>query len=46
MSGDQYPILAVSENEEDLLFATDCQDQARIGYLRGDFGRGTEFWTT
>lgn len=46
MSGDKYPILEASENEEDLLFTTDRQDQARIGYLRGDFGRGTEFWTT
>lgn len=41
-----YVFLEIGENEEDMLFATNLQDQARIGHLRGDLGRGTEFWTT
>ncbi len=46
MSGEKYPFLEIGRDEEDLLFSTPLQEQARIGHLRGDFGRGTEFWTT
>lgn len=46
MSDEKYPFSQIGENEEDMLFTTAVQDQARIGHLRGDFGRGTEFWTT
>jgi len=43
MSGEKYPFLEIEKDEEYLLFSTSLQEQARIGYLRGDFGRGTEF---
>ncbi len=46
MSAEKFPFLDVNEGEEEMLFTTALQDQARIGHLRGDFGRGTEFWTT
>lgn len=46
MSGKIYPFLETSEAEADLLFVTALQEPARIGYLRGDFGRGSAFWTT
>ncbi len=46
MSGEKYPFLEIGGDEENMLFSTTLQDQARIGHLRGDFGRGTEFWTT
>lgn len=46
MSDKPYVFLEMGEDEEDLLFTTALQDQACIGHLRGDFGRGTEFWTT
>jgi len=46
MSGEKYPLLGIRADEENMLFSTTLQDQARIGHLRGDFGRGTEFWTT
>ncbi len=46
MSGEKYPFLEIEKDEEYLLFSSPLQEQARIGYLRGDFGCGTEFWTT
>ncbi len=46
MSGEKYPFLEIGKDEEYLLFSTSLQEQARIGHLRGDFGCGTEFWTT
>lgn len=29
-----------------MFFSSNVQEQACIGYLRGDFGRGDQFWTT
>ncbi len=46
MSGEKYPFIEIERDEEYLLFSTPLQEQARIGHLRGDFGCGTEFWTT
>ncbi len=46
MSGKKYLLLEIERDEEYLLFSTPLQEQARIGHLRGDFGCGTEFWTT
>jgi len=46
MSDEKYPLLEIGKEEENLLFSTPLQEQARIGFLRGDFGRGAEFWTT
>lgn len=46
MSGEKYPLLETERSEEDMFFTSDVQDQACIGHLRGDFGRGTEFWTS
>ena len=43
---DKYPYTAATTDEIHLLFANSTQDQALIGRLRGDFGRGHEFWTT
>ena len=46
MSDEKYPLIETGVSEEDMFFSTDFQDQACIGHLRGDFGSGTEFWTT
>ncbi len=46
MSGEKYPFLEIGKDEENLLFSMPLQEQARIGHLRGDFGCGSEFWTT
>lgn len=43
---DKYSFVAATADEVHLLFANSTQDQALIGHLRGDFGRGHEFWTT
>ena len=43
---DKYPCVAATEQELHLFFANSTQDQALVGHLRGDFGRGREFWTT
>lgn len=42
MSGDKYPFFEIEKDEEYLLFSMPLQEQARLGCLRGDFGRGTE----
>ena len=46
MNADKYPVLETGRDEECLAFSTTPQEQACIGHLRGDFGRGAEFWTT
>lgn len=46
MTAEAYPLQEIGEDEELLSFSNTPQEQACIGYLRGDFGRGTEFWTT
>ena len=46
MTAEAYPLQEIGEEEELLSFSSTPQEQACIGYLRGDFGRGTEFWTT
>ncbi len=46
MSGKKYLLLEIERDEEYLLYSTPLQEQARIGHLRGDFGCGTEFWST
>ncbi len=46
MSDKKFPLLDINNDEEMLSFSGSPQDQACIGHLRGDFGRGTEFWTT
>lgn len=46
MSAEIYSLQEVGIDEEFLFFTNSSQDQACIGHLRGDFGRGTEFWTT
>lgn len=43
---DKYPCIATTKQELHLFFANSTQDQALVGHLRGDFGRGKEFWTT
>ncbi len=46
MSDEKYLLIETGVSEEGMFFSTDFQDQACIGHLRGDFGSGTEFWTT
>ena len=46
MTAEAYPLQEIGEDEELLSFSSTSQEQACIGHLRGDFGRGTEFWTT
>lgn len=46
MSGEKYPLQGTGRDEEFLFFSGNTEDQACIGHLRGDFGSGTEFWTT
>ena len=50
MNAESYSFLQVEADEEPMLFASIFSpaehEQACIGHLRGDFGRGTEFWTT
>lgn len=46
MTAEAYPLQEIGEDEELLSFSSTPQEQAYIGHLRGDFGRGTEFWTT
>lgn len=46
MSDKKYPLLEAGADEESMFFSSNVQDQACIGYLRGDFGRGDHFWTT
>lgn len=46
MTAEAYPLQEIGEDEELLSFSSSPQEQAYIGHLRGDFGRGTEFWTT
>ena len=41
-----YPIFETGRDEENLFFSTATEEQACVGHLRGDFGSGTEFWTT
>ena len=49
MNAESYSFLQVEADEEPMLFASIFSpaehEQACIGHLRGDFGRGTEFWT-
>ena len=46
MTDEVYSLQEIGEDEELLSFSSTPQDQAFIGHLRGDFGSGTEFWTT
>lgn len=46
MSDERYPLLEAATDEEPLSFSSGVEEQACIGHLRGDFGSGTEFWTT
>ena len=46
MSDEKYPLLETGKDEENLFFSSDLQDKACIGHLRGDFGSGTQFYTT
>ena len=46
MSDEAYPLQGIDRDEELLSFSGSAEEQACIGYLRGDFGGGTEFWTT
>ena len=46
MSDEKYPLLETGRDEENLFFSSGVQNQACIGHLRGDFGRGTQFYTT
>ena len=46
MSDEKYPLLEIGEDEESMFFSFNVQEQACIGHLRGDFGRGDNFWTT
>ena len=46
MSDEKYPLLETGRDEEVLFFSSNLQDKACIGHLRGDFGSGTQFWTT
>ena len=46
MSDERYPLQETGKDEEFLFFSGNTEDQACIGHLRGDFGSGTEFWTT
>lgn len=46
MSDEAYPLQGMGKDEEFLSFSGNAEDQACIGHLRGDFARGTEFWTT
>ena len=46
MSDEKYPLLETGRDEEALFFSSDLQDKACIGHLRGDFGSGTQFYTT
>ena len=46
MSDERYPLLEATTDEEPLSFSSGVEEQACIGHLRGDFGSGTEFWTT
>lgn len=46
MSDERYPLLEAATEEEPLSFSSGVEEQACIGHLRGDFGCGTEFWTT
>lgn len=46
MTDEVYSLQEIGEDEELLSFSSSPQEQAYIGHLRGDFGRGTEFWTT
>ena len=41
-----YHIFETGRDEENLFFSTATEEQACVGHLRGDFGSGTEFWTT
>lgn len=46
MNDEKYPLQETGKDEELLSFSGSAEDQACIGHLRGDFGSGTEFWTT
>ena len=46
MSDEKYPLLETGRDEETRFFSSDLQDKACIGHLRGDFGSGTQFYTT
>ena len=46
MSDERYPLLEAATDEEPLSFSSGVEEQACVGHLRGDFGSGTEFWTT
>ena len=46
MSDEAYPLQGIDRDEELLSFSGSAEEQACIGHLRGDFGGGTEFWTT
>lgn len=46
VSDEVYPLQEIGRNEELLSFSGSTEEQACIGHLRGDFGSGTEFWTT
>ena len=46
MSDEKYPLIETGKDEETLFFSSDLQDKACIGHLRGDFGSGTNFYTT
>lgn len=46
MSDEKYPLLETGADEESMFFSSNAQEQACIGHLWGDFGRGDNFWTT
>lgn len=50
MTAESYSFLPIGLDEENMLFSSIFSpaehEQACIGHLRGDFGYGTEFWTT
>lgn len=46
MDAEAYPLQGIGRDEELLSFSGSAEEQACIGHLRGDFGSGTEFWTT
>ena len=46
MIDEAYPLQETGRDEEFLFFSDNTEDQACVGHLRGDFGSGTEFWTT
>ena len=41
-----WEIETVGKEDKNMFYANSAQEQAKIGHLRGDFGGGTEFYTT